>query len=86
MKRNVKYIKNKYGFNYIKYEDKVVKMEVYKDGSGFLGVDGINFYSGEGTHKNRIKELENLARVINKALKVLEQIEDPKIYFPKAVK
>ena len=86
MKRNVKCNKNTGGFESISYKDKTVVIEVFRDGSGFLEVPSIDFYNSEGTHKSRIRELERLASKVNQALKTLEQLEDPKIYFPKKVK
>lgn len=71
------------GFEYVKYEDKTLSMKVFDDGSGELSVDGIGFHSESGTHSMRVQDLKNMKRVISKALKTLEQIENPKIYFPK---
>ena len=81
MKRSVKH-KSKYGIDYIQYEDKTIYVEVYRDGSGVISIDTINFSDSSGKHKDRIQELKRRKRVLNKALKTLEQIENPKIYFP----
>lgn len=84
MKRSVKYKTGKYEhFGSVHYHDKTLSMTVYRDGTGFLDVPGINFYTKAMSHKSRIRALEKIVRIATKALKTLEQIEDPKIYFPK---
>ena len=74
------------GFDFISYKDKDIKTEVFRDGSGYLNVDSINIHLSDGTHRDRIRELERIARETNKALKILNQIGDPKIYFPVILK
>ena len=84
MKRKVKYRKGRFGHDFIKYKDKVIDMEVFRDGSGHIEIKDIDFFSTEGTHKSRIKELERFVSKANTALKILEQIENPEIYFPES--
>ena len=86
MKRSVKHEVGCTGFDFISYKDKNIEMEVFRDGSGYLNVDSINIHLSDGTHRDRIRELERIARETNKALKILNQIGDPKIYFPVILK
>ena len=65
---------------YVEYNDDIISMSCWADGSGHLSVDDINFHDESGTHKSRIYSLKRQRDKINKALKVLEQIEDPKLY------
>jgi len=81
MKRNVKLRTSLAdGSDYMEYEDDTVSVSCYKDGSGHLKVKNIGFVTEEGTHKDRVSKLKHKARIIAKALKVLEQLEDPKLY------
>ena len=83
MKRSVKHNKGKWdGLDYIEYEDKTLSMEVFDDGSGKLYVGDISFYLEDGTHASRVQELKKFVRVASKALKTLEDIGNPKQYFP----
>lgn len=80
MKRDVKLKTSKPGSTYMEYEDDTIYVSCYDDGTGHLEVKDIGFVTEEGTHKSRISELKQKARVIAKALKILEQLEDPKFY------
>lgn len=82
MKRSVKLIKTRNDC-YVEYYDDTLDMTAFSDGSGELSVDSIGFHSSEGTHKSRIGELKRIRSIANKALAILEQIENPNIYFPK---
>jgi len=43
--------------------------------------DDIGYHREDGTHKMRVQDLKRMRRIIDKALKTLEQIENPKLMF-----
>jgi len=86
MKRNVKVHKSKEGFKYITYEDNTIFLTSFSDGSGELNIPDINFYSDSGTYQMQVQHLKRMRRILNRALKTLEQIEDPKLYLKKRKK
>jgi hypothetical protein len=81
MKRNVQLTYSPFNEqSYIEYDDGNISLSYWSDASGHLTVKDVGFDDSSGTHKSRVNELRQQRDKINKALKVLEQIEDPKLY------
>ncbi len=66
--------------SYVKFEDKNVRGVVWHDGSGALSVgskiyiQGGDWHSESGTHKQRCRDIGKLAKMYSKAYKQLIKI------------